>query len=257
MIYVLSFAVAALAVATWFSLSFGLRERRRRKGRPLIDRNNVPEVQAEQVSPVFARTEHGPSIASETILVGDIGAFASTSTTEAWILCALAKSAKKVFEFGTCSGRTTYLLARNMPDDGKIGTITLAPEQAAEYQTDSADPDSKTWQANAINESGYTDFYYSGTPVEGKVEQIFGDSKAFDESPWANDCDLIFIDGSHAYSYVQSDSEKALRMAKPGAFIVWHDFSPGCPGVWNYLSKLAEQHPIKHIKDTRLAVLQV
>ena len=46
--------------------------------------------------------------------------------------------------------------------------------------------------------------------VAGKVEQLFADSKTLDVSPWAGQCDLVFVDGSHAYSYVVSDSEKVL-----------------------------------------------
>ena len=66
----------------------------------------------------------------------------------------------------------------------------------------------------------------------------------------------MFVDGAHAYSYVKSDTEKALRMIRPGGVIVWHDFSPACPGVWKYLGELAATHPVGHIAGTRLAVLR-
>ena len=36
-----------------------------------------------------------------------------TSDYEAWILSCLAKSSKNIFEFGTCSGKTTALFALN------------------------------------------------------------------------------------------------------------------------------------------------
>ena len=50
-----------------------------------------------------------------------------TSDYESWVLSVLAKKSKNIFEFGTCSGKTTYLLATNSSDDCKIFTITLFP----------------------------------------------------------------------------------------------------------------------------------
>ncbi len=237
-----------------FSLSFAFRERRRRKGRPFFDNSPVELIEASDIDPIFASNEFGPSINTETLLIGDAGSFASTNLTEAWILCVLAKSASTIFEFGTCSGRTTYMLARNAPEDATIGTITLTPETAKNYQAGSDDPD--LWSKQALIESNYTKFLYSDTNEEKKIRQFLGDSKTFDEHEWINQCDLIFIDGSHAYSYVKSDTEKSMRMIKNNGFIIWHDFSPACPGVWNYLSELATQYPVKHIKGTRLGILK-
>ena len=36
-----------------------------------------------------------------------------TSDYEAWIISSLSKISKKIFEFGTCSGKTTYLMGLN------------------------------------------------------------------------------------------------------------------------------------------------
>ncbi|MGF1611942.1 MAG: O-methyltransferase [Kiloniellales bacterium] len=243
-----------LAVGSIYAVSFGCRERRRRKGRPLFDRSPVRLVDPWEIDPVFAITEHGPTRDSEVVLIGAAGARASTSTTEAWILCALAKRARTIFEFGTCTGRTTYLLARNAPADAVIGTITLSPETVDEYRSDQSDPESARWARIARRESVYSEFFYESTEVAAKVEQIVGDSKAFDETPWVGRCDLVFVDGSHAYSYVKSDSEKALRMVRPGGIVVWHDFSPACKGVWRYLNELGRSRKLCHIRDTSLVV---
>ena len=43
-----------------------------------------------------------------------------TSNYESWILASLSKVSKKIFEFGTCSGKTTYLLALNSSENSKI-----------------------------------------------------------------------------------------------------------------------------------------
>ena len=238
------------------SLKYGLKERRRRKGRPLFDGAALPEVNPADIDEIFTELETGTSHGAEAIVLGEQGSQASTTTEEVWILAALAKKSRNIFEFGTCTGRTTYLLARNAPDDARIGTITLTPDTIETYIAESTDPDNDRWTQIAKEESTFTKFHYSGTDVEAKIDQVFGDSKEFNESDRAGKCDLIFIDGSHAYSYIKSDTEKSLRMAKPGALIVWHDYSPPCPGVWKYLNELGAQLPIKHIRGTRLAVLR-
>ena len=50
-----------------------------------------------------------------------------TSEYEAWILSTLSKSSKNIFEFGTCSGKTTYLMALNSQENTKITSLTLDP----------------------------------------------------------------------------------------------------------------------------------
>ena len=106
----------------------------------------------------------------------------------------------------------------------------------------------------AREESAFTRFRYSGTDVEHKVVQLYGDSKAFDEGPFVGRCDVVFVDGSHAYSYVQSDSAKALRMTRPGGVILWHDY--GGPhhaaDVHRALNELARTEPLVHIAGTTL-----
>ena len=51
-----------------------------------------------------------------------------TSDYEGWILATLSKISSRIFEFGTCSGKTTYLMALNSPENSKIHTITLNSE---------------------------------------------------------------------------------------------------------------------------------
>jgi len=205
---------------------------------------------------VFMPGPLGYSRETEVALIGDTGGTATTSETEAWILCVLARKARRIFEFGTCTGRTAYLLARNAPADAEVVTITLSPESVDQYDADANDSASARWAEIAAAESAYSKFYYENTDVAGRITQLIGDSKAFDEAPYAGTCDLIFIDGSHAYSYVKSDSEKALRMVRPGGYVVWHDFSPSCPGVWRYLNELGRDNSLIHLRGTRLVVLR-
>ena len=181
------------------------------------------------------------------------------SDFEAWILSVLAKSRRNFFEFGTCTGKTAYLFAANSPVDGHIETITLAPNQVGSYKPD--DVDNLIAHQHAIEESRFTEFLYSGTPEAKKISQIFGDSKDFDETNHLSKYDLIFIDGSHAYSYIKSDTNKAMRMIKPGGIILWHDFIwrgliDPTEDVAKFLSELAREVSLFHLRDTSLAVFR-
>jgi len=75
----------------------------------------------------------------------------------------------------------------------------------------------------------------------------------FNAEPYKHHFDLIFVDGSHAASYVRSDSEKALAMLAPGGLLLWHDYSPLMPGVWNTLNALHQSGTkLHHIRGTTL-----
>ncbi len=106
--------------------------------------------------------------------------------------------------------------------------------------------------ATALAESEFDAFLYSGSDVEPKIQQHYGDSKALDVTPWKGQCDLVFVDGSHAYSYVLNDSRKALDLVKPGGLVIWHDYAGArhCPGVYRGLNELARELPLFHVKGT-------
>ena len=238
----------ALALVTgWFAHDLYLQDRRRR----MRVKWPIRTMPLAEFDPVFRTNDLGPTLETEVSFVGrgPLVVPGGTSDAEAWVLSTLAKKSRRIFEFGTCTGKTTYLVARNSPADASVTTITLAPEQAGEYVREEGD--SRQNIKAALRESKLTHFLYNGTPVEPKVQQLFGDSKAFDETPYLNSCDLIFVDGSHAYSYVQSDSRKALRMIKPGGVILWHDYvGPEEEGVFRGLNELAAELPLVHVEGT-------
>ncbi len=60
------------------------------------------------------------------------------------------------------------------------------------------------------------------------------------------------MDGSHAYSYVVSDSAKALRMVRPSGIVLWHDYSHRNRGVYRALNELARTLPLVHLGGTSL-----
>jgi hypothetical protein len=214
----------------------------------------IPSVSLAEIDPIFKTNEFGPTMQTMVQFMGrgDLAVPGGTSDTEAWILAVLAKKSQHIFEFGTCTGKTTFLMAKNSAPDAKVATITLAPEDLSAYKVDAQDDQQST--QDALNESVFTDFLYSNTPEESKIEQLFGDSKVFDEAKYLNQYDLIFVDGSHAYSYVLSDSRKALKMLKSGGLLLWHDYAGpyGLKDVYNGLNEIAKQYPLVHIKGTTL-----
>lgn len=215
----------------------------------------IRRVRVEEFDVAFRPGPLGPTRDAEVSFIGKFqvgGVAGGTSDFEAWILAVLARRARVAFEFGTATGKTTYLMARNLPRGGRVVTITLAPEQVAAYAD--AAGDSTAAGQWARDESAFTTFLYSGSDVEGQITQLFGDSKTFDESPYASQCDLIFVDGSHAYSYVMSDSRKALRMLAPGGVVLWHDYNgpDRAADVYRALNELSAELPLLHIFGTTL-----
>lgn len=248
-----------VVAAFWFVVAIALaisllRQRSARKQRNLFGEWPIARVKPEAVDPVFRPGPFGPTLDTEVAFVGR-GPYlvdGGTSDAEAWLLAVLARRAKLMFEFGTCTGKTAYLWARNSPADARVVTLTLAPENVASYRREASDDASDV--EFALRESTHTVFLYSNSSVTGKVEQLFGDSKTFDISPWKGRCDLVFVDGSHAYSYVVSDSEKALELVAPGGLVLWHDYAGPrhAPGVYRALNELARRLPLVRIEGTTL-----
>jgi predicted O-methyltransferase YrrM len=246
--------MAALAIAlviVWRKWSKAVwRRRAHGYGRPWhIRRVPLPEIDpAFVLDPVRG---YGPDTEVAFMSRGE-DTLGATSNDEAWILAVLSRRARIMFEFGTSTGRTAYLWARNSPADARVYTLTLSADAVDDYR---ASPDDDPADERAARGESRVDRYvYSGTPVESKVVQLYGDSKAFDDTPYAGRCDLIFVDGSHAHSYVVSDSAKALRMVKPGGLVLWHDYfgGPWATGSYKALNALSARLPLVHIAGTTL-----
>ena len=227
-----------------------LRARQRQRG--ILRRWPIPRVPVEELDRRFVPDALGPTLDAEVRFIGrgSVMVPGGTSDTEASILAVLATDAMQMFEFGTCTGKTTYLWARNQLAGGRVTTLTLAPDRVTDYQV--ADGDDAFAETYARIESAFTTFRYTGTDVEAQIEQLYGDSKRFDEAPYVDRCDVVFVDGSHAYSYVVSDSAKALRMVKPGGIVLWHDYNSATRGVFRALNELSKQIPLVHLRGTDL-----
>jgi len=176
-----------------------------------------------------------------------------TSDYEAWIISSLSKISKKIFEFGTCSGKTTYLMGLNSSNDAKIISITLNPDDLNNFKK--KDTDNKVSFRNIVNESVYKKFLFSGEEVEKKIKIIFQNSINLEHYKFRNQMDLIFIDGGHTYSVVKSDSEKSFEMLNTNGIILWHDYVPGkksAKDVVKYINEISKKKKIYKIKNTSL-----
>jgi hypothetical protein len=229
-----------------------LKLRRQRKRSFNFSSYPIPQVKLGSVAPCFVNGPYGPIPDSMVSFIGGEGVVASVSDRETWVLAGLAKSATTIFEFGTCSGKTTHVMALNSTIDAKIYTLTIHPDQLDGLIFESDDDEHHKKVAGL--EARFESFYYQGHSTEGKITQIFSDSKQYDEAELIGKVDLIFIDGAHTKSYVMSDSNKAFRMLSSTGVIIWHDYKVDAPDVFNYLNDLSKSVKIVHIKDTDMAM---
>ena len=105
-----------------------------------------------------------------------------TSDQEAWIISSLSKISKNIFEFGTCSGKTTYLMGLNSNADTKITSLTLSKNNVSDVSRKKED--NKISFRNIINESIYSKFLFSGEEVENKIKVIFQNSLEFNHQEY-------------------------------------------------------------------------
>ena len=247
-----------------FIIFYLIYEKNKKKLKIILSRNKIKKCNIQDVDEVFLPLNKNDLLAPKlNVMVNffctpsNFNVVGMTSDYEAWILSVLAKKSKNIFEFGTCSGKTTLLFAMNSPESAKIDTITLDELAAKSLASDLND--NKIAQRNIISESKYTQFMFTGTNFEKKINVIFKDSKLLDVSEMKNKYDLIFIDGGHTYSCIKNDTEKSLEMIKKGGYIFWHDFSIGKNShkdVFRYLNEISKNHDIKNIKNTSLCFLK-
>ncbi|MBD1157776.1 class I SAM-dependent methyltransferase [Pelagibacterales bacterium SAG-MED17] len=224
-------------------------------------KSKIQSVELDHVDQIFLNNQidkklYGPKsevIVKNFCIQGNNNIVGMTSDYEAWIISSLSKISNNIFEFGTCSGKTTYLMALNSPDNAKITTLTLNPQDLKKIERNKFD--NKVSYRNIINESIYDKFLFSKTKYENKIEVIFQNSLDFNEKLFLNKYDLIFIDGGHTFSIVKSDSEKSFEMLKSRGIILWHDFVPGkesAKNVVNYINTISKEKKIFHINNTSL-----
>lgn len=143
-------------------------------------------------------------------------------------ICLIARHRrpKVCFEIGTGHGRTTHHLALNTPAETRIHTLDI-----------SSDP--------------IVGCVFRDQPSAGKIQQLVGNSAAFDYSPWAGRVDLVVVDGDHGYEGVVEDTIRAFQLVAPGGCILWDDFAADWPGVIKALRKHDRAKSFRRIAGTK------
>jgi predicted O-methyltransferase YrrM len=170
------------------------------------------------------------------------------------VLAALVKGLKctSFFEIGTNRGRTTWTIARSNPDID-LYTLDVTPGlHSAETRFALDDDDLIAFRDQSCGEA------FRGTPEASRIHQLWGDSAAFDFSPYRGKMDFVYVDAAHTYEYVMTDSRNALSMLSPTGIIAWDDYTTGA-GVYEAVVALAREldRPMYHIFGTRMALFGI
>jgi uncharacterized Fe-S cluster protein YjdI len=209
------------------------------------------------------RNRKGLSLKNVTQVLGHPGPVAITlqnpwmgpiaaPTVDIVSLCELCQltSPSVAFEIGTGRGCTALHLALNAADDAVVYTLDLPPQTTDMCELPMTSQDRLIIDLHQKS----TDLLFANTPVEHRINCLFGDSAVFDFSPFYGKVDLFFVDGAHSYEYVRSDTMNALRCCHSGSVIAWHDFGRrGLNGVTRWVLKLSHLMPIYAIPGGSLA----
>jgi hypothetical protein len=173
-------------------------------------------------------------------------AFGNEYFLETMLLIAATKiaGAKRVFEFGTYHGTSTYNLALNLPPDAEVYTLDLPDTSAIQHQAD---------MQYATEHLALSDrqMDYSDTWVAYKVKRLVGNSREFDFMPYRESMDVVFIDAGHDEETADADSKAAFLMSSRKSCILWHDYQhPDYPELTAYLDRNADAWGLSHIVGT-------
>jgi hypothetical protein len=171
-----------------------------------------------------------------------VGEDGNITTKEVIVINHLVKthSPARLFEIGTFNGRTTLNLALNSPPEAEVFTLDL-PDGGGERDYIKFKKSVRKYKRQSKTGCLFLESEY---PEANKITQLFGDSAAFDFSPYFGTIDLVFVDGSHAYEYVKNDTEVALKLLRDGkGIIIWHDYTYAFPGVIRALNEFYRNGP--------------
>jgi hypothetical protein len=175
-----------------------------------------------------------------------------TRLDELLVLATVARvlQPKRVFEIGTFNGRTTSVFVLNVAPHASVVSLDLPPAVdperpgAAYLATD----------VELVRQRKVGSFLYE-LGLGERYQQLFGDSIAFDPSPYAASVELGFIDGAHTLRYVKNDTEKMAAMVSDRGLVFWHDY--GGRGQFRelteYLDGLSRQITVYRVANTSLA----
>lgn len=157
---------------------------------------------------------------------------------------ARALDAKTIFEIGTYNGLTALALASNLPSSG-VHTLDLYPDE---------EPALPLQQWDHVSLKAADSRVYERRAEAERIVQHYGDSAAFDFSPFRRRCDLVYVDGSHSAEYVANDTRAAFDIVSRAGAIVWDDYWRQIPEVAAFLHGLQQQAPLYRLPGSRLVV---
>lgn len=176
-----------------------------------------------------------PELADVAVPIGAMDPEAANpNQAEHMLVCAIAavRKARHIFEFGTYFGRTTYHLARLLPE-AEVFTLDVPAEETP-------------------RPGPHVGALFRGTPEASRITQIRLDSRKFDTTPHRGRFDLVWIDGDHSYKLVRNDTQKAFELLAPGGVILWHDYAPKKPGFVSFVEELTARLPLFWLANTSL-----
>jgi predicted O-methyltransferase YrrM len=152
-----------------------------------------------------------------------------------------------LLEIGTFDGNTALQMAANAPPAARVFTLDLPADGGA---AGTLDPQDLAY----VRDPARQQRKFARSPYAGKVTQWLGDSATFDFAAalGGQRVEFAFIDGSHAHDYVKGDTLRVLSLLAPDGVVLWHDYTPGWPGVVRFLDGLSRTLPLQRIDGTAL-----
>lgn len=157
--------------------------------------------------------------------------FALLSEYDLYSLLALLqqKNPKQIFEFGFMRGGTFYHYFLNTKENTTVHSLDMNPGNMSPMVKQLLDQ-------------------------HPQLKLHVGNSMQFDSSPFTSQMDFVYIDGAHDYETVKVDTANAVKMLSPGGIVVWDDYHPEFPGVFNCVNEFSGSvKNVYHIKGTKLA----
>ena len=135
---------------------------------------------------------------------------------------------RRHLEFGTWEGFGATLVGQST--GAEIWTMNLPQGESG------GDRESLYASSDAGASIGWR---YRAAGLERRVHQLLCDSRDFETNGFAADFfDTVLIDGGHTPDLVENDTDKALRVLRPGGLCIWHDFCPDAAALSRNLAPL-------------------
>lgn len=150
-----------------------------------------------------------------------------------FFMAALTKAlgARRIFEFGTFNGITTWTLARNAPG-ADIDTLDLPAGATPVLEVEPTDQVIRGIVGRSV---------YDELPHRARINQLWSDSAVFDPTEARRGrFDLVYIDGAHSEPYVRTDTRNAFFIVSDSGVVVWDDYWRDVAGVAAVLHEIKD-----------------